>query len=175
MKINYSIELETDENNKPLWCSVNYVCRCYCEGQTTEQAIFSAISAYEKLDVVKDGVYNKAVFWPGRLVEMISKQLMYRYKASATKHCLNKCEILHLPKNCYKAMMYGEVIEAEIRNGSVVKIVTRLPNRRYMTEDICAAILLHSEGFYDAKVKTVWTNQADDNHSTIDVSNYIKS
>ena len=63
-------------------------------------------------------------------------------------------------------MIHGEIIEAEVRNGSVVKIVTRLPNRRDMTEDICAAILLHSEDFYDAK---------DDNHSTIDVSNYIKS
>ena len=174
MKTNYSIELETDENNKPLWCSVNCVYRYYCEGLTTEQAISSAILSYEKLDTVKDGVYNKAVFWPDRLVEMINKQLMYRYRVSATKHCLHKCEILHLPKNCYKAMMYGEVIEAEIRNGSVVKIVTRLPNRYNMTEDICAAILLHDEGFYDAKVKTVWTNCAEDNHSTINVSNYIK-
>lgn len=175
MKINYSIELETDENNKPLWCSVNYVCRCYCEGLTTEQAISSAILAYEKLDTVKDGVYNKAVFWPDKLIEMINKQMVYRYKVSATKHYFDKCRILHLPKNCYKAMIHGEIIEAEVRNGSVVKIVTRLPNRRDMTEDICAAILLHSEDFYDAKVKTVWTNQADDNHSTIDVSNYIKS
>lgn len=175
MKINYSIELETDENNKPLWCSVNYVCRYFCEGMSVEKAIASAILSYESLDVVKDGVYNKAVFWPNRLVKMINEQLTYRYKVSATKHCLDKCKSLHLPKNCYKAMMYGEVIEAEVRNGSVVKIITRLPNRYNMTEDICAAILLHSEGFYDAKVKTVWTNQADDNHSTIDVSNYIKS
>ena len=174
MKTNYFIELETDENDKPLWCSVNYVCRYYCEGMTTEQAISSAISAYEKLDVVKDGVYNKAVLWPDRLVKMISEQLVYRYKVSATKHCLDKCEILHLPKNCYKAMLYGEVIEAEIRNGLVVKIVTRLSNRYNMTEDICAAILLHAEGFYDAKVKTIWTNCAEDNHSTIDVSNYVK-
>lgn len=174
MKINYSIELETDENNKPLWCSVNYVLQYYCENMTTEQAISSAILAYEKLDTVKDGVYNKAVFWPDKLIEMINKQLMYRYKVSATKHCLYKCVTLHLPKNCYKAMMYDEVIEAEIKNGSVVKIVTRLPNRYNMTEDICAAILLHDEGFYDAKVKTVWTNCAEDNHSTINVSNYIK-
>lgn len=175
MKINYSIELETDENNKPLWCSVNYVCRYYCEGLTTEQAISSAILAYEKLDTVKDGVYNKAVFWPDKLVEMINKQMVHRYKVSATKHYFDKCRILHLSKNCYKAMMYGEIIEAEVRNGSVVKIVTRLPNRMYMTEDICTAILLHSDGFYDAKIKTVWTNQADDNHSTINISNYIKS
>lgn len=175
MKTNYSIELETNKNGQPLWCSVNYVLRYYCENMTTEQAISSAISAYEKLDTVKDGVYNKAVFWPSRLTEMINEQLKYRYKVSATKHCLDKCEILHLPKNCYKAMLYGEVIEAEIRNGSVIKIVTRLPNRYDMTEDICAAILLHSEGFYDAKVKTIWVNCAEDNHSTINISNYIKS
>lgn len=142
---------------------------------TTEQAISSAILAYEKLDTVKDGTYNKAVFWPDKLAKMISEQLVYRYKVSATKHYFDKCEILHLPKNCYKAMMYGEVIEAEIRNGAVVKIVTRLPNRYDMTEDICAAILLHDEGFYDAKVKTVWVNQAEDNHSTINISNYVKS
>ena len=72
-------------------------------------------------------------------------------------------------------MMYGEVIEAEIKNNSVVKIVARLPNRYNMIEDICAAILLHDESFYDAKVKTVWTNCAEDNHSTINVSNYIKN
>lgn len=175
MKINYSIELDTDENGKPLWCSVNYVCRYYCEGMKLDEAISSAILAYEKLDTVKDGVYNKAVFWPDKLVEMISKQLVHRYKVSATKHYFDKRRILHLPKNCYKAMMYGEVIEAEVRNGAVVKIVTRLPNCNFMTEDICAAILLHDRGFYDAKVKTVWVNHVDDNHSTINISNYVKS
>ena len=78
MKTNYSIELETDENNKPLWCNVNYVLRYYCEGMTTEQAISSAILDYEKLGSVKDGVYNKAVFWPDKLVEMINKQMAHR-------------------------------------------------------------------------------------------------
>lgn len=76
MKINYSIELETDENNKPLWCSVNYVCRYYCEGLTTERAISSTILTYEKLDTVKDGVYNKAVFWPDKLIEMINNWII---------------------------------------------------------------------------------------------------
>lgn len=175
MKTSYSIELETDKNGKPLWCNVNYVCRYYREGMSIEKAIASAILSYENLDILKDGVYNKAVFWPDKLVQMIDEQMKCCYKVNATKHYFDKCRMLHLPKNCYKAMMYGEVVEAEIRNGTLVKIVTRLPNHQNMTEDICAAILLHVNGFYDVKVKTVWINQANDNHSTINILNYIKS
>ena len=96
MKINYSIELETDENNKPLWCSVNYVLRYYCENMATEQAILSAILAYEKLDTVKDGVYNKAVFWPDKLIEMINKQMVHRYKVSALSIILINVEFLKI-------------------------------------------------------------------------------
>lgn len=72
-------------------------------------------------------------------------------------------------------MLYGEIIEAEVVDGQIVKIVTRLPNRKVKNEDICAAIVLeHGEYFDAARVKTVWANMSYDNHKTIDKSKYVR-
>ena len=72
-------------------------------------------------------------------------------------------------------MLYGEIIEAEVADGQIVKIVTRLPNRKAKDEDICAAIVFeHGEYFDTARVMTVWANMSHDNHVTIDKSKYIQ-
>ena len=98
-----------------------------------------------------------------------------RYQIEATTHFYKRCEQWGFPRGCYKALLYGEIIEAEVINGRIVKIVTRLPNRKAKDEDICAAILLeHGEYFDVARVKTVWANMSYDNHKTIDKSKYIQ-
>ena len=98
-----------------------------------------------------------------------------RYQIEATAHFYERCEQWGFPRGCYKALLYGEIIEAEVTDGQIVKIVTRLPNRKAEDEDICAAIVLeHGEYFDVARVKTVWANMSYDNHVTIDKSKYIQ-
>ena len=72
-------------------------------------------------------------------------------------------------------MLYGEIIEVEVTDGQIVKIATRLPNRKAEDEDICAAIALDYGKYFDvARVKTVWANMSYDSHVTIDKSKYIQ-
>ena len=83
----------------------------------------------------------------------------------------DKANLLNIPVGAYKAALYGEVIEAELEHGTVVKVVTRLPHRFDSTLDICFAVAIDGE---EARVKTVWLNRRNDNHETICKENYVR-
>lgn len=102
--------------------------------------------------------------------------LSNRYVVFNTTHARDKIFYLGLPGRIYKAMLYGEVIEAEFHKGKLTKIVTRLKDKRSDSIDICAAILINPVDTYGnvAKVKTVWINDRDDNHKTINKEMYIR-
>ena len=123
-----------------------------------------------------NGLYNKAVYWPEELQFAIQWTMNERYIIHATNHMFNKIQRLHLPRGCYKAMLYGEVIEAEVEHGKVVKVVTRLPHRFDECLDLCAAIVFSKDGYGTniARVKTIWVNNWMDNHSTICKENYVQ-
>lgn len=61
----------------------------------------------------------------------------------------------------------ARVIEVEVVDGVPIKVVyrTALNNR----EDICLAVLLHSW-----RVKTIWLNDTNDDHSTLKEWRYVK-
>lgn len=123
-----------------------------------------------------NGVYNKAVYWPKELDNLVKAKMGRHYPVFPTRHYESKCCELHLPLGIYKVMLHGEIIEAEIYNGAVRKIVTRLNNRGRPCEDICAAIAFGWHSTYNreyASVKTVWINRVNDNHATINFENYI--
>lgn len=64
--------------------------------------------------------------------------------------------------------MDGEVIECEVKDMVLTKIVTRTPSSRWAGETNCAAIVLEERyGKLIARVTTVWINNSDDNHATI--------
>ena len=66
-------------------------------------------------------------------------------------------------------------LQDEVVDGQIVKIVTRLPNRKAEDEDICAAIALDYGKYFDvARVKTVWANMSYDKHVTIDKLKYTQ-
>lgn len=178
MKINYSINVKTDNLGKPTWCVVNgrpYECD---RDKPLYINILNAIASYQRNGMVnplKDGLYNRAVYWPMSLEFALEKMMSKRYQVEATTHFYERCEQWGFPRGCYKALLYGEIIEAEVSDGQIVKIVTRLPNRKAEDEDICAAIVLeHGEYFDVARVKTVWANMSYDNHVTIDKSKYVR-
>lgn len=121
-----------------------------------------------------NGLYNKGVYFPKELEQSIIKLLACPYVVHLTAHGEEKIEKLHLPKGCYKAMLNGEVVEAEVENNNVTKIITRIQNRYNPKQDICGAIVFGKNwrGCNVATVKTIWTNAHDDDHKTIKVENY---
>ena len=124
---------------------------------------------------MKNGLYNKGVYWTKELDDSIKELLSKHYKVIPTFHTYNKVDKLKLPKGCYRACLFGDVVEAQVEDGKVVKIITRLLNRYNPKQDICAAIMLKpSEEKNEAIVKTIWTNAHDDDHETINKSNYVK-
>lgn len=122
---------------------------------------------------MKNGIYNKAVYWPEELQTKIQKALNRKYKLGLTFHANTKIQKLKLPKNCYKVVLYGEVVEAEIQNGNLVKVITRLKrDNRFVEQDICAAVAIY---YPYATVKTVWINETNDKHKTLKIENYISN
>lgn len=76
---------------------------------------------------------------------------------------------------CYTTVINGEVVEAELKNGSIVKVVTRTP-QRVGSGDICAAIALSKNdvGARIATIVTVWIND-NRNMVPLDLSKYIQA
>ena len=120
-----------------------------------------------------NGLYSKQIYWPENVQAVIDHVLSCPHFIDATLHAKEKMNQLCLPDRIYKAMAHGEIIEAEFTNGRLVKIVTRLPHKSRPV-DICAAIIIAPENRYGIlRVKTVWTNNHNDNHSTIDKRAYV--
>ena len=178
MKINYNVEVETFSNGKPSYCIINGRCYVCDDSKPVHTNVINAITKYQKdlkANPLKDGLYNRAIYWPISLEIAPEEVMSKRYQIEATTHFYERCEQWGFPRGCYKALLYGEIIEAEVTDGQIVKIVTRLPNRKAEDEDICAAIALDYGKYFDvARVKTVWANMNYDNHVTIDKSKYIQ-
>lgn len=115
-------------------------------------------------------LYNIGVYYPHDVEVMVENAMKKRYEVVVTRHAEYKIAELGLPNNCYKAMLYGRIVEVEIEDGRVNKIITRLKNRYNSKEDLCAAILLEEDRI--AKVKTIWINRINDSHKTIRIENY---
>lgn len=115
-------------------------------------------------------LYNIGVYYPHDVEVMVENAMRKRYEVIATRHAEYKIAKLRLPNNCYKAMLHGRIVEVEIEDGRVNKIITRLNNRYNSKEDLCAAILLGEDR--TARVKTIWINRIDDSHKTIRIENY---
>lgn len=121
---------------------------------------------------MQTGTYNKAVYWPNEIEQAIKFAMTKRYVVLPTQHYRLKARTLMLPDNCYRALLHGKIVEAEVNDGCVVKVITRLRNRYNHTQDICGAIALDG---IEARVKTVWTNRCGDKHWTIRKENYVQS
>lgn len=119
-----------------------------------------------------DGTFNKNVFWCDEVEYAVQYTLRKKYTIIPTRHYFKRISELLLPHNCYKAMLHGKVIEAELNLGSVTKVVVRLQNNKFPDKDTCAAIVLNADG--TAVVRTVWVNRHNDKHSTIHKENYVQ-
>lgn len=124
---------------------------------------------------LQDGIYNKAVFWPAELQMVINQTMRKRYKIVPTFHAKQKIAKLDLPQTSYKIALYGEIVEVEIENDIVKKVITRTKrksNKRNYNQDVCSAVAFNYENF-EARVKTMWLNATKDSHKTLHTKNYI--
>lgn len=124
---------------------------------------------------LQDGVYNKAVFWPTELQKAINQTMRKRYKIVPTFHAKEKIAKLDLPQTSYKIALCGEIVEVEIKNDNVNKIITRTKrksNKGNYNQDVCSVVVFDYENF-EARVKTMWLNATDDAHKTLHIENYI--
>lgn len=109
-------------------------------------------------------IYNKGVFWNEEVNAMVTDVLSKRYIVIPTSHLHDKIRMKRLPFSCYKTALFGEVVECEVVNSEVTKIITRVNNRYNPQKDMCFAVLVQ---YPYAIIKTVWENNSDDKHETI--------
>ena len=125
----------------------------------------------------KDGVYHRDVYFPKDLQVVICYLLSKPLYVKPSLHYYEKATKWKLSKGAYKTALHGEIIEAEINDGQVVKIVTRIQDKFAPKYSMCFAIQLEDLKGTEEKgtvvVKTVWRNCEDDNHSTLDRTKYL--
>lgn len=87
MKINYNINVKTNNLGKPTWCVVNgrpYECD---RDKPLYINILNAITSYQRNGMVnplEDGLYNRAVYWPMSLEFALEKAMSKHYQVEAT-------------------------------------------------------------------------------------------
>lgn len=127
------------------------------------------------LPEIQDGLYSRQIYFPNAVEYLVAKTLRQKYKVYPTEHYFTKAKKLNINPNTYKALLYGDIIEAEISNSEVTKIIVRLPNRYDTSTDICGALAFNkNENDVFVSVKTVWLNNRFDNHNTIRTEKYVK-
>ena len=89
MKINYNVEVETCSNCKPSYGIVNgrrYVCD---DSKPVHTNVIIACTRYQKdskANPLKDGRYNRAIYWPISLEIALEEVMSTRYQIEATAH-----------------------------------------------------------------------------------------
>lgn len=116
---------------------------------------------------MRDGLYHKELGLPALAFRATARRPHY------TPHALTAClndrygQILPPASITLKA---EQVVEVEVRGGKVEKIVVRLPyNDRF---DLVAALCNFSAD--SVTVKTVWLNERNDTHATLNRSLYVQ-
>lgn len=167
MKITFDVDIHDD------YIEINGIKHPIRDTQYTWSSLSRSLESYLFNTFTHlNGTFNKNVFWCDEVEYAVQYALRKKYTVILTRHYFKRVSELHLPHNCYKAMLCDEVIEAEFELGNVIKIVTRLQNRKFPDKDICAAISLNADG--TAVVRTVWVNRHNDEHNTIHKENYVQ-
>lgn len=132
--------------------------------------MFMAQNLMQKISKL-NGRYNKCVYWPQELDILLMATMSHRYVLQLSRHAEYKANQLGINPGVYKALLCGDIVEVEVCNGVIHKIIVRLLNKFNSKEHICGAIAFQADDV--AFVKTLWLNNVDDMHSTIHVENYV--
>lgn len=124
-----------------------------------------------------DGSFHRDVYWPQQVKLAVDMTLSRHHKMIATEHCQKRIEERSLPQNVYLAMLYGKPVIARFKRGQLTEMVTRMPNKFELNQDVCCVFSFcrGKSGTHYAKAVTVWCNDADDWHETLDRTKYVHS
>ena len=112
---------------------------------------------------MKNGLYHKDIYMPKLNVADQDIELDYTYHAIYASET-DKYEKILLPSKVNVSK--GEIIEIEIVDNKLIKLVVGIPyDLKY---NLFLVILPNC-----ARVKTVWLNEINDKHMTLDRSKYI--
>ena len=115
-------------------------------------------------------LYHREVFFPkGKLDAIQGRTLKLKYSLHALQAAVSdRYGIVQIPKS----IVFDEagVFELELTGLHVTKFVVRLPYSA--THDLALVIIPDGTDFF---VKTVWLNDRNDSHRTLDRSKYAKS
>lgn len=90
---------------------------------------------------MKDGLYNVATEWSTDVIRTVKKCRDIPYKVQPTRHFKEKCVALGLSCSVACVALKGRIIEAEIKSGCVVKLVTRIKHRYKENTDMVLRLL----------------------------------
>lgn len=113
-------------------------------------------------------LYHADVFMPRRIRNMVPQ---HELEILYSSHALNAAKsdrygTLTLPKKIYGATL----IEAEVYGGQLHKMVVRLALSDNL--DLCLALIPLKNK--QALCKTVWANEKNDNHATLNRHSYVQ-
>jgi hypothetical protein len=109
---------------------------------------------------MKDGLYHKDVYLP--VIEFAPV-----YVLTLSLHAKDQIRLKNIPPFPLFFSRTCEVVEIQVVNGVVSKILAR---RKVSSEwDVCFVFLVREK-----LIKTVWLNQRDDRHATLDENKYRK-
>lgn len=113
---------------------------------------------------LKDGLYHKDVYMPK--FDRPDRWFHVNYTRHAQEACLTD-RYGEIEPFEFINLAQGEIVEIEIENRKIIKLVIRF---EYDDElDIVMVIVPQT-----LNVKTVWLNERNDNHNTLNESRYIK-
>ena len=115
---------------------------------------------------MRDGLYHKDVFMPR------VKFANYNAPVGYTLHARNAAEndrygTISLPDTLN--LIDGELIELSVLGGAIEKMVMRFAYDGYF--DLCVVVMLDGLRLV---AKTVWLNDRNDLHTTLDKSRYVQ-
>lgn len=119
---------------------------------------------------MKDGLYNIATEWSMDVISAVKHCRDIPYHVIPTNHFRQKCVELGLSPSVACVALKGRIVEVEIKNNKVVKLITRIHHRYKEDIDMVFAIALNRQEKI-AWVKTVWINHINDNHYTLKFEN----
>ena len=108
-------------------------------------------------------LYHKDVFMPSAIADIPTKIVPVKW----TQHATIKAQLFNIPL-CNEVVYSGkDIIEAEVHHGHLTKIMIR---KRYDAKyDLCLVLRAIMQGII---VVTVWLNDKNDMHCTLDDSRY---
>lgn len=124
-----------------------------------------------------DGSFHQDVYWPEKVGLAVSMVLSRRHQMTASQHCLQRLFEHGLSETAYMPIWYGEVVIARFDHGNLVQVVTRSEHRHQAGKDLVGAFQLFRNklGTHYAKCLTVWVNDSDDRHDTLNKSRYVQA